>query len=263
MTHHDTPMTVGSLAALAGVTVRTLHHYDGMGLVRPSARSEAGYRLYDERDVDRLQEVLFFRELGFGLDEIRRILDDPGYRRADALRRQRELLASKAERLHGVIAHVDRALEAERTGMRLTPEEKLEVFGDFEPERYEQEARERWSDTDAYRESNRRVASYSKADWLRLRAEAAEINRAMLDLMALGVAADDPRATALAERHRAHITRWFYECSQEMHAALAEMYVGDARFRESIDRAGEGLAAYLAAAIRANAGTGSPRDLRH
>lgn len=244
-------LTIGALARLAGVTVRTLHHYDRIGLVVPEERTPAGYRLYRRRAVQRLQEVLFFRELGFPLDEIRRIVGEPTYRREAALSRQRDLLAERAAHLHDLIAAVDAALDSERKGTGMTDEEMLEVFGGFDPSRYEAEAKQRWGDTSAYRESTRRTSRYTRADWEQIRQEGDDINQAFLALMARGIPADSPAAREVVERHRAHISRWFYECSPEIHAGLGQMYAADPRFTESIDRAGAGLAHYMSQAIAA------------
>lgn len=248
-----TALTVGEVARLAGVTVRTLHHYDELGLVTPGQRTDAGYRLYGDAEVARLQEVLFFRELGFPLDEIGRIIGDPSYERASALTRQRELLVAKAVRLQRMIRAVDAALDAEHEGYDMTPEEKLEVFGDFDPSDYEDEARERWGDTDAYQQSAARTARYSKDDWLAIKAEAEEIDQAFLALMSDGVDAGSKAAMDVAERHRSHISRWFYDCSREIHSGLGQMYVDDQRFKDNIDKAGAGLAQYMSEAIAANA----------
>lgn len=249
----QTAMTVGEIARLAGLTVRTLHHYDELGLVVPGARSGAGYRLYGDAEVERLQEVLFYRELGFGLDQIATLLAERGYDRLGALLEQRRMLEAKAARTHTLIEAVDRAIAAEGSGMKLSKEEMLEVFGDFDPTQYEDEARERWGDTDAYQESMRRTGNYSKEQWLALRDEADEINQAFIALMDAGAPADGAEAMDVAERHRQHISRWFYDCSREIHAGLGRMYVEDARFTENIDRAEPGLARYMAEAITANA----------
>lgn len=136
----------------------------------------------------------------------------------------------------------------------MTDEEQREVFGDFDPSRYEQEVRERWGDTEAYRESARRTARRTKADWQQIGREGAEINEAFLALMAAGIPATDPAAGEVAERHRAYISKWFYECSTQIHAGLGAMYMADPRFTESIDRAGPGLARYVSEAFAANAG---------
>jgi MerR family transcriptional regulator, thiopeptide resistance regulator len=253
MNEVNTALTVGAVARLAGVTVRTMHHYDELGLVVPGERSDAGYRLYGREEVERLQEVLFFRELGFSLDEIKEMIDEPGYDRASALERQRDMLVAKADRLLHMVDAVDAAIEAGRRGMNLSEEEMLEVFGDFDPTEHQQEAEERWGHTDAYRESARRTSRYTKADWLEIGREAGEINDAFIDLMQAGVPAAGAEAMAVAERHRGHISKWFYECSYELHAGLAEMYVADVRFTENIDKAAPGLARYMSEAMKANA----------
>jgi DNA-binding transcriptional MerR regulator len=246
-------MTVGEIARIAGVTVRTLHHYDEIGLVVPKTRTESGYRLYGDMQVERLQEVLFFRELGLPLEEIRDMVEEPGYDRAAALTRQRALLEAKAERVLRMIDAVDAAIDASMRGITMDKEDMLEVFGDFDPSEYEDEARERWGHTDAYKESQRRVATYTKDDWKAIGADGAEINEAFLALMAAGTAADSSEAMAVAEHHRAHISKWFYQCPHEVHAGLGRMYVEDHRFTENIDKAGEGLAEYMSRAIQANA----------
>jgi DNA-binding transcriptional MerR regulator len=249
----ETTMTVGEIARLTRLTVRTLHHYHEIGLVVPGARSAAGYRLYGQAEVERLQEVLFFRELGFGLDQISKIVSSPGYDRTGALRAQRELLEASADRLLAMVDAIDTAIELERREMNMNPEEMLEVFGDFDPAQHEPEARERWGDTDAYRESTRRTARYTKADWEQLGREADEINAALVELMEGDIPTDGTEAMDLAELHRAHISKWFYDCTPKIHAGLGQMYLADARFTENIDKAAPGLARYLSDAIAANA----------
>src|SRR5215213_9757907 len=120
--------TVGRVADLSGVTVRTLHHYDEIGLLSPSGRSAAGYRIYEEPDLERLQRILFYRELGFALEEISTIVDDPRTDAVGHLRRQRMLLTERIERLQKMVAAIDYELEARDMDIKLTPEERLEVF---------------------------------------------------------------------------------------------------------------------------------------
>ena len=138
-------------------------------------------------------------------------------------------------------------------GITLDPEEQLEVFGDHDPTQYAQEVEERWGDTDAYRESHRRTSSYSKADWERLGDESAQIEAEFAACLMGGVPADDERAMAAAEAHRRHIDTWFYPCSYEMHTSLADMYLSDERFTRHYDDQQPSLAAYVHAAIWANA----------
>ncbi len=187
------------------------------------------------------------------LEGIKRIVDDPGHDRSAALHRRRRLLKAKAGHLLAMVDAIETVLQAEQEGIGMSNGEMLGVFGDFDPTQYEDEARERWGDTGAYRESARRTGRYTKADWERMGAESGEIDRALVALMERGVAPDSARAMDLAERHRQHITNWFYECTPEIHAGLGEMYVADPRFRAHYEQIHEGLAEYLSAAIAANA----------
>ncbi|MFJ6661109.1 MerR family transcriptional regulator [Streptomyces sp. NPDC091377] len=245
--------SVGQVAGFAGVTVRALHHYDTIGLLVPSERSHAGHRRYNDADLDRLQQILFHRELGFPLEEVSALLDDPDADPRAHLRRQHTLLTARIERLKKMAAAVEHAMEAHDMGINLTPEEKFEVFGDFDPDRYEEEVRRRWGGTDAHRESQRRAATFTKEDWKRLTEEFDAIHRRMADLMAAGTPADAEAAMAVAEEHRLFISAAHYPCSYEMHTGLGDMYVADARFTATYDTIRPGLAAYLRDAITANA----------
>jgi MerR family transcriptional regulator, thiopeptide resistance regulator len=245
--------TVGELARLAGVTVRTLHHYDRIGLVTPGDRTAAGYRNYSERDLDRLQQVLVYRELGFPLDEVATLLDDPDADPAAHLRRQHRLLRDRLERTQAMVAAVEKEMEARQMGISLTPEERFEVFGDWLPEEYEAEAEEKWGDTEAWAQSQRRTAAMSKADWLRVKAEGDDVERRFATALRDGVPADSGAAMDLAEEHRQQISRNFYDCPPQMHAGLGRMYVEDERFTAHYERIAPGLAQYVSTAVQANA----------
>ncbi|MEU7283012.1 MerR family transcriptional regulator [Streptomyces sp. NPDC045431] len=245
--------SVGQVAGFAGVTVRTLHHYDEIGLLSPSGRSHAGHRRYDDADLDRLQQIMFYRELGFPLDEVAALLDDPDADPREHLRRQHELLTARIAELTRMAEAVEHAMEARKMGINLTPEEKFEVFGDHDPEQYAEEVEQRWGDTDAYRESQRRAARYTKADWQRMQDENADWGARYQALMAEGEPPTGERAMDLAEEHRRQIERWHYACSHEMHQCLAEMYVTDERFTAYFDAMTPGFAAHLRDAIVANA----------
>ncbi|MHB1477491.1 MAG: MerR family transcriptional regulator, partial [Coriobacteriia bacterium] len=153
-------LTVSEVARLANVSVRTLHHYDEIGLLVPGGRTDAGYRLYGDDDLRRLQEILLFRELEIPLEDIARLLAGGAFDRRAALELQHEMLLQKAVRTEALIASVERTINAERTGVRMTKEEMFEVFGDFDPAEYEEEVQERWGQSDAYKESARRTAKY-------------------------------------------------------------------------------------------------------
>ncbi|MFF5801803.1 MerR family transcriptional regulator [Streptomyces sp. NPDC012746] len=245
--------SVGQVATFAGVTVRTLHHYDEIGLLSPSGRSHAGHRRYDDADLDRLQRILFYRELGFPLDEVAVLLNDPDSDPREHLRRQHALLSDRIARLQRMAEAVENAMEAHRMGINLTPEEKFEVFGDHDPDQYAEEAEQRWGGTDAYKESARRAATYTKDDWKRIQAEMEDLNRRLGDLMASGAAADSAEAMDLAEEHRGWLSRNHYDCPYEMHVCLGEMYVADERFKAFYDAVRPGLAVFVRDAILANA----------
>src|SRR5215210_546394 len=246
--------TVGRVADLSSVTIRTLHHYDEIGLLSPSGRSASGYRLYEDSDLERLRWILFYKELGFDLGEISTIIEDPRTDALGHLRRQRGLLTERIGRLSAMVDAIDYEMEARTMNMRLTPEERFEVFGEFGPEDHAEEAERRWGETDSYKESNRRVSSYKKEDWQRLRAEEEEIRSRLAAAFESGLAPDSEEAMTATEAHRQHISRWFYECSHEMHRGLTDMYVSDERFRSHYDAQTPGLADFVRQAALANAG---------
>ncbi|WP_329119173.1 MerR family transcriptional regulator [Streptomyces sp. NBC_01465] len=245
--------SVGEVAGFASVTVRTLHHYDEIGLLSPGDRSHAGHRRYGDADLDRLQQILFYRELGFPLDEVAALLDDPAADPQQHLQRQHELLSARIAELTRMAEAVEHAMEARKMGINLTPEEKFEVFGDKDPEAYAEESARRWGGTASYAESQRRVARYTKDDWEEIQSEMADWTERYKALMADGEDPTGERAMDLAEAHRAHITQWYFDCDLEIHTGLGEMYVSDTRFRSFYESLGEGMSAHLRDAIHANA----------
>ena len=244
---------VNEAARIAGVTVRALHHYDQIGLLVPSIRSEAGYRLYTDGDLLRLQQILIGRALGLSLEEIRKLIDDPRVDRRDLLRRQRELLRQRAETTAAMLRSVEAALALLDAPTRSETVNLKEIFDGFDPAQYEDEARDRWGHTDAYKESQRRARQYTADDWRAIKAEMkAVITDAALALRT-NCDPESPEAMDIAERARLNIDRWFYPCSPEMHSRLADLYEADERFAANYERQEKGLTAYFATAIRANA----------
>lgn len=241
---------VGEVARLAHVSIRTLHHYESVGLLRPSGRTPAGHRRYSSDDLARLREILFYRELDFGLDEIAAMLADPAAGTDDRLRAQHRLLRQRKARHEHLLAALEKEMEARTMGISLTPEEQFEIFGRTElGDEWAEEAEQRWGDTEAWAQSQRRTAAYTKDDWIEIKREDEANLRAFADAMRDGTPATDPQVAALAAAHRAHITKWFYECSPEMHRGLAEMYIADGRFRRTYDDVASGLAQYVHDAI--------------
>ncbi|HEX6308674.1 MAG TPA: MerR family transcriptional regulator [Longimicrobiales bacterium] len=248
--------TVSEVARLAHVSVRALHHYHDIGLLVPTRRTASGYRLYADAELRRLHEILLFRELGFTLDAIRRLLDAPSAERAAALREQRGQLEVRVRRTQAVLRAVDATLDALEKGAIMDGSRVFDGFEEFDHAKYAGEAEQRWGDTEAWRESQRRAKQYSKDDWARIRAEGDSVMERFAELHAAGREPGDAAALALAEEHRQHISRWFYPCDAALHAGLAEMYVADARFGEYFEKRGRGLTAFVAAAIRMNSGGG-------
>ncbi len=237
--------TVGAVASLTGVSVRTLHHYDHIGLVVPSVRTAAGYRGYTDADIERLHLVLVYRSVGLPLDEIRTVLDDPAADVLAHLKRQHELLLEHAERLQHTIKAVEELMNAHRDGIQLSAEEQVEIFGTTAfSEEYAVEAEERWGDTDAWKQSRQRVAQLTKQDWLNIKAEGDALLEALAQAKRDGVEPGSDRANELAARHRASIER-FYDCNNGMHIGLVEMYLADERFTRYYDDVEPGLARFV------------------
>ena len=245
--------SVGEVADLARVTVRTLHHYDQVGLLSPSRRTAAGHRRYSDADLERLQQVLFYRELGFGLDQITELVDRPDADPLDHLARQHALLEQRADRIRAMADAVAHTIRARRAGLTLTPKEMFEVFEDFDPTQYASEAEQRWGDTEAYRQSTARTARYSAQDWARVKQEGAQVEARFAAALAGGLPADSEEAMDAAEAHREQISRNFYDCGCDVHRGLAQMYVSDQRFAQHYEDIAPGLARYVHDAIVANA----------
>ncbi|MEX2621715.1 MAG: MerR family transcriptional regulator [Egibacteraceae bacterium] len=245
--------TVGEVARVAGVTVRTLHHYDEIGLLHPSGRTPAGYRQYADEDLDRLQQILAYRAMGFELDKVAAILDDPDLDPIDHLRSQQTVLTDRLEQLQAMVTALEKTMEARKMGISLTPDEQFEVFGDFDSGAYAEEVEERWGGTDAYRQSKGRTEAYTKTDWLVMGEEAGEIELGFAAAMAAGTPPDSAETMDIAESHRRHIARWFYDCPPEMHRGLGEMYIADPRFTAHYEETAAGLAQYVRDAVVANA----------
>ena len=248
---------IGEIAQLSGVSVRMLRHYDALGLLKPRGATEAGYRLYDEAALNRLRRIAYLRALDFPLREIARMLDGAEDDAMTALRLHRELMVEKRARIDAILSRLDRAMAGEplrqirnedRTAHEETEERAMTEYEEIK-QMYAEEARERWGGTSAYGESERRRAARTKE----------QENEALLEMDAIlaGFAAartlppEGERAQALAARLQAHITKWYYPCTDEIFAGLGAMYVQDERFTKNIDRHGEGTAAFMSRTIAA------------
>lgn len=238
-------LQIKEFAALVGVSVRTLHYYDEIGLLAPaSVDAQSGYRYYDDTSLARMQEILFYRELDFPLKEIAALLASPNYDKTQALAAQKELLILKRDRLNRLIAAID---SAEKGVIDMNAFDNSA----FENKRaaYAAEAKERWGQSDAWREYEMKTDSYSRETWQALGSAMDEIFAAFAAAMTHGLAPESDDAQALAKRLQDHISANYYTCTNEILAGLGQMYTVDARFRASIDRHAAGTAAYVSKAI--------------
>ena len=246
-----TTLTVGQVAEQFDVTVRTLHHYDEIGLLTPSDRSRAGYRLYTVEDLTRLQHVVVYRRLGFALEEVALLLDHPDSV-AQHLRRQRAAVLSRLDDLRELVVAIDRALEREMNDQPVTAEDMKELFGDGFHDSQD-EAEQRWGDTDAWKQSQQRTKNYTKADWEQVKAESDALHRGFTDAMDAGEPPTSEAAMDAAEAHRLNINLRYYDCPPQSHRDLADLYTSDPRFTATYDEIRQGMAWYVRDAIHANA----------
>jgi DNA-binding transcriptional MerR regulator len=239
--------TVKAVADLAGITVRALHHYDQIGLLKPRSTSPAGYRLYSDSDLRDLQQILFFRELGFGLREIATIVHNPAFDRREALKSHRRLLEERRKRLDRLIASVDLTIEAVEKGREVASDTMFEGFDSTQYEQYRKEAAERWG-KELVDKSYERVGKLTPAEWALIRAEAADIEQALARLM--DHAPSDQPVQVEIGRWFQHINRNYYDCTLEVFRGLGDLYVDDERFRTHYDDRKPGLAEFMRAAMR-------------
>lgn len=232
-------MQIKEFAELTGVSVRTLHYYDEIGLLKPSeVDAQNGYRFYDEKSLERMRVILFYRELDFSLKTIAKILSSPDYDKQKALSRQRKLLLSKKERLEQLIAAIDSVEKGE--GFMKTNNDYKALKN-----KYAEEVKQRWGNTGAYKESQQRNTDFSKSAALldAVFEKFAELNRS-------GISPNDEPAKIQVEKLQQCITDNFYTCTNEILAGLGQMYVADERFKTNIDKHGEGTAEYISECIK-------------
>lgn len=238
-------LSVSEAAKRAGVSVRTLHYYDEIGLLKPSETTPAGYRYYDGAAMASLQQILFYRELDVPLEQIGRILNAPEHDRTEALQKHRTLLLMKRRRLDDMLRLVDETIG----GIAMYDERPKPTQADWEAvkEQYAREVAERWGNTEAFLESREKHAKYTPEQEARISAEIEEIFRAF-------GACGDPEgdeARALVKRWQAHITKYHYNCTDGILAGLGQMYVNDPRFKKNLDKYGPGAAQKISDAIAA------------
>ena len=234
-------MQIKEFAEFTGVSVRTLHYYDEIGLLRPAYVDQAtGYRFYNESCLLRMQEILFYRELDFSLKSIGEILTSPNYDKNKALKEQKHLLTLKKERLERLISAIDGAVKGENI---------MTAFDNSEFEKYKVEAQEKWGNTDAYREHAEKTKNYSKQKWSNLAEGMDHIMGEFAVCMKTGKMSNSEEAQSIVKMLQSHITENYYSCTNEILAGLGKMYVADERFKKNIDKHAEGTAAFISEAI--------------
>ena len=234
-------MQIKEFAEFTGVSVRTLHYYDEIGLLRPAEVDRiTGYRFYDEDSLFRMQEILFYRELDFSLKSISEILSSSGYDKTKALQEQKQLLILKKERLERLIDAIDSAAKGENI---------MKAFDNSEFEMYKVEAQKRWGNTDAYKEHAEKTKNYGTDKWSSLASDMDIIFREFSICMKNGFVPGSEEPQNLVKKLQSHITENYYKCTKEILFGLGQMYVADERFKKNIDKHADGTAAYVREAI--------------
>ncbi len=236
--------TVNELAKLAGVTVRTLHYYDEIGLLKPSTIKKNGYRYYDQKTLLILQQILFFRELEFSLEQITEMMKSKRFNRGEALIEQKKLLEMKQKRLGELIKTIDKTIDSQKGGETMSSDDIFSSFSEEKIEEYKKEAKERWGHTEAYKESVERTKHWTKADYKRVAEEGARFTQTIADLKDKGLSAENPEVQKLITLHYEAL-RTFYEPNYEMYKGLGQMYVDDKRFGAYYEKFSKGLAIFM------------------
>lgn len=236
-------LTVSELSALFGVSVRTLHYYDEIGLLAPYEISEAGYRFYNEESVETLGQILFYRELEFSLKDISEIFSNPQYDKTGALKNQRELLLLKRQHLDEIIGLLEQRIGGNAMKDFNTTAADIENA----KKKYADEVKEKWGKTPEYEQSQKKADKRSTGDEIRINEQANEIFKQFASKMDLP--ADSDEVQKLVEKWQAHITENYYDCTKQILSCLGQMYVADERFKNNIDRFGDGTAQFMSEAI--------------
>jgi len=236
--------TVKKLAKLAGISVRTLHYYDEIDLLKPSYIRDNGYRYYSEKELARLQQIMFFRELEFPLEKIKEIMDSPGFDPLAALSDQKNLLELKKKRLEGLIKTIDKTITSLEGGETMSDDKKYSGFNDPEYLKYKDEVEKKWGNTDAYKQSMDRVGKMTREDLSRVKKDGEDIRQRVGELMVKGLTPDSPQVQEQIGRFYKHL-RNFYDPTPEMFKGLGNMYLTDPRFTKVYEDTAKGLATFM------------------
>ena len=247
----DRLRTVGEVAQLLGVSVRTLHYWEQRGLIEPTYRTWSDYRLYSDTDIECLQHILTYRATGMSLEMIAQVLAGDSDR-VTLLRHQRQLLMEKHQQLHQMVEAIDYLLEDTMSENKLSVDDIAAILGDAQFPVYQAEAEQQWGETSEWEMSQKHTAQMGKDEWQQLRSEMDELDSRLTDAMRAGVLPGSDEANRLAEGHRAQLSQ-FFPVRHSKHVVIVCGYVDDPRFRAHYDDRAEGPAVWLKSIIDANA----------
>lgn len=236
--------TVQQVGSLAGVSVRTLHYYDEIGLLKPSFVQSNGYRFYEEPQLLQLQQILFFRELEFPLEKIKLIMQSPDYNATAALTDQKNLLELKKQRVERLLHTITQTIDVLKGGETMSDDKKFSAFNDPTYQKHKDEVQARWGTTDAYKQSMERVGKLSSDELKKVQAEGEDIARTTAELMEKGFSATSPEVQKQVDRFYQHLHN-FYDPSYELFKGLGQMYVDDPRFTKVYEDRAKGFAAFM------------------
>jgi DNA-binding transcriptional MerR regulator len=238
-------LSISETSKITNLSIRTLRYYDEIDLIKPSKITDAGYRYYDEKSLEKLQEILFLKELDFSLKEIKEIVSNPQYNRKKAMENHKNLLIMKKNRIENLISLLENITNG---GSSMSFKEFDMSDIQKEQKKYAEEIKERWGETEAYKESENKTSKYSKDKWANLAEEADAIFKEFSVIK--NESETGEKAQALVKKWQVYITKNYYNCTKEILAGLAEMYIGDERFKNNIDKYSEGTAEFMSKAIK-------------
>ena len=238
-------MIIHELAKTSNISIRTLRYYDEIDLLKPAKINSSGYRVYDESCIEKLQQILFYKELNFSLSQIKTIVNDKNFDKEKAFKEQRNLLELKQKRLNNLIELIDSLIKGENnTSLKEFSMEEIEQ----EKQKYKEEVKAKWGNTKAYKQSNNRTNSYTKDQWKEIKEEYDSILTSFSKLVE-----KDPNsleAQQLVEQWKNHINKYYYDIDNNMLSNLADMYLSDERFIDNMDKYKKGTTAFIVNCIK-------------
>ena len=241
--------TVKQLAVLAGVSVRTLHYYDSVGILKPSLVKDNGYRVYSEKELLLLQQIMFFRELDFSIKDIKNALFSSEFDLKKTLHEHKHLIELKKKRLENLLSTIDRTIKKINKETIMNDQELYSAFSSEEMKKYREEAKQRWGSTEAYKQSEVRVKKMGKDGLKKVMEEGNKISLLLSECMKDGLKVEDGKVQELIGKHYEWVSN-FYDPSKEIYSGLADLYVEDERFKINYEKIAVGLAEYISSAMK-------------